>query len=316
MDLIFFSMILFYWMFLSGVVFVTGAFASRAYVTGPSGVDVCMPAGSGRCYGESASRVILTVSLVTLFVNVIHFILHCSVMTETPLQEVFSILPAFITKTKYGRFTILRTLFLGVVIILSLILVKRQSGWATGAGIIASCGLLLMIAMSGHQGARGYLNVPFYLDVIHLIAVSLWIGGLFYIRSGFSSFMKKDIPDFLEIFRSFINRFSQLATYSVAVAGITGVVLLFVNVEKVSIIVDTLYGRVLMVKVLTVGILFILGGINKFYFIPHLNSLDISAAPEMMRQKRMIFRTVTAEVCIGLAVLLLTSLLTHLSPEG
>ena len=312
----YYLMILFYWLFLSGVVFLAGAYTSRVYVTGPSGLEVCFPGGRNKSFGEVVTKYIFLVAVLAILANAIHFILHCSIMTETPLNEVFSILPTFLTKTKYGRFTILRTLFLAAIIVVSFVGVLKDQKWATLSGVIFSLLLLVVIAMSGHQGVKGYMNFPFFLDALHLVAVSLWIGGIIFIRFFLSAFVKGAYLEFWRNLTTLTNRFSQLATYCVFIAAITGVLLSFVNVKGLTFLVDTPYGTVLLMKILLVGIIVIIGGINKFSVIPSMNNMKAEENSEGLAHGRKLLNLVTIEASLGFVVLLLTSFLIHLSPEG
>lgn len=309
-------MILFYWFFLTGAVFLTGAFSKRFFVTGPSNADICMIEGRKRSFGESAVRSIFLIAVITFFANIVHLIFHASIMTETPLKEVFSILSPFLTKTKYGRFTVLRMIFVGIIIILSLMSIMRDTKGLTIFGILVSCCLLIVIAMSGHQGTKGYFTVPFYLDVLHLMAVSLWIGGLFFIRFCYTFFLEGAGAELWEQFCYLINRYSQIATYSVFLVGVTGLLLAYSNINDIAGLIGTRYGQVLLLKFLLVGILFLLGGINKFFIVPAFNQHDANRRADLLPQRKRLFRLVTAEVYIGSVVLLLTSILTHLHPEG
>ena len=239
-------MILFYWLFLSGVIFLAGAYTSRVYVTGPSGVEVCFPGGRNKCFGEIVTKYIFLVAVLTILANAVHFVLHCAVMTETPLNEVFSILPTFITKTKYGKFAILRSVFLAAIVAVSFFSVIKDQKWATLAGVVLSLLLLVVIAMSGHQGTKWYLNFPFFLDALHLIAVSLWIGGIIFIRFFLSAFVKGSHIEFWRNLTALINRFSQLATYCVFIAALTGVLLSYVNVKEFPVFMNTQYGNILL----------------------------------------------------------------------
>jgi putative copper resistance protein D len=316
MSLLYSSMIIFYWLFLSGVIFLAGAFVSRVYVTGPSGAEACFPDGTKKSLGKTAVQYILLISVLTLLANAVHFVLHCSIMTETSLKEVFSILPAFITKTKYGRFTILRTAFLAGIIVVSFVAVRKDQKWTNLVGGLFSFLLLVVIAMSGHQGAKGYLNFPFFLDVLHLIAVSLWIGGLFFIRPFVSALVKGACVETWGNLTSLINRFSQVATFCVFIAAITGISLAYFNIKSMTILTQTNYGNVLLIKLLLVGIIMIIGALNKFLVIPNLNNVDPEKKPEDMKHGWKLFYSVNIEASIGFVVLLLTSFLTHLSPIG
>jgi putative copper resistance protein D len=309
-------MILFYWLFLSGVIFLAGAYVSRVYVTGPSGAEACFPGGRNKCFGETVTKYIFLISVLTLFANAIHFILHCAVMTETPLKEVFSIQPTFITKTKYGKFTILRTVFLAVIILVSFVNVIKDQKWTTLSGIVFSLLLLVVIAMSGHQGAKGYMNFPFFLDTLHLVAVSAWIGGIIFIRFFLSAFVKGAYIEFWRNLKSLMNRFSQLATVCVAIAVLTGGMLSYVNVKGFSVLMNTPYGIVLLVKILLVGIIATIGGVNKFFIIPYMNNIKTEEQSKGLAHSSKMLNLITIEASLGFVVLLLTSLLTHLSPEG
>ncbi len=309
-------MILFYWFFLSGVIFLAGAYTSRLYVTGPSGVEACFPGGRNKCFGQTVAKYIFLISVLTLLANAVHFVLHCAIMTETSLKEVFSILPTFITKTKYGRFTILITVFLAAIIVVSFIGVFKDRKWTTLSGVLLSLLLLVVIAMSGHQGAKGYMNFPFFMDALHMVAVSLWIGGVIFIRFFLAAFVKGSHIEFWRNLTSLINRFSLLATYCVFIAALTGILLSYVNVKGFSVLLNTSYGIVLFVKILLVGIIMIIGAMNKFSVIPYMNNIKPEESSEGLAHGRKLLNLVTIEAGLGFVVLLLTSLLTHLSPEG
>ncbi len=309
-------MILFYWLFLAGVIFLAGAYTSRIYVTGPSGAEACFPGGRNKNFGETVVKILLLISILTLLVNAIHFILHCSVMTATPLNEVFSILPLFIIKTKDGKFTILKTVLLAALIVVSFINVKKDQQWATLSGIVLSLLLLVVIAMSGHQGVKGYMNFPFFLDVLHLVAVSSWIGGIMFIRFFLSAFVRGALVEFWRNLTSLVNRFSQLATYCVFIALFTGIILSYVNVKEISVLMNTHYGMVLLGKILLVGIIAIIGGFNKFFVIPDMNNIKTDESSEGLAHVSKLLKLMTLESSLAFIVLLLTSILTHLSPEG
>ena len=309
-------MILFYWLFLSGVIFLAGAYTARVYVTGPSGAEVSFPGSRNKSFGETVTKYIFLVSVITLLVNAIHFILHCSVMTDTPLKDVFSILPAFLTKTKYGKFTILKTVLLAALIVVSFINVKNDQKWATLSGMVFTLLLLTVIAMSGHQGVKGYMNFPFFLDVLHLIAVSMWIGGVIFIRSFLSVFIKGAFVEFWQNLTSLVNRFSQLATYCVFIAIISGGLLAYFNVKGLSVFIHTQYGMVLLIKIILVSVIAMIGGMNKFFVIPNMNNIREEERSGGIVYVRRLLNLMTIEAGLGFVVLLLTSILTHLSPEG
>jgi putative copper export protein len=303
-----------YWISLSGIVFMAGALTSRMYVTIPSGAYACTPGSNEKCLGRLASQFIFIVSVCTLLANVAHLILHCSVMTGTPLREVFSILPLFVMKTKYGVLSLLRNIVLVAIMVVLFIGLKNDKIWVTISGILLSIILLVTLSMSGHQGTKGYTSIPFVLDVFHAIAITAWIGGIFYIRYCYSFFLKQADIKFWDIFLSLINRYSRLATISVAIVLITGVVLSFVNVENFKALTSSLYGRILLLKASSVFLIMLHGGANKMLFIPQLNSIDSTEWSQLTSIRRKLDVSMTIEVFLGLAILFATSILIHLSP--
>ena len=296
------------------MVFLAGALTSRMYVTIPSGAYACMPGSNKKCLGKRAIQFIFIISVVTLLSSIVHLILHCSVMTGTPLTEVFSILPLFVTKTKYGIFSLIRTIILMVIIIVLFMGIRSDKIWVTISGIFLSLLLLVTLTMSGHQGTKGYSSIPFVLDVFHVIAITVWIGGIFFIRYGYSFFFKRADIDFWDIFLVLINRFSRLATISVAVVIVTGVVLFFTNVENITAATSSLYGKVLLLKTSFVFFIMLFGGANKIFFIPRLNSINRSEWSRLTSLRRKFDVSMTIEVFLGLGILLATGILTHLSP--
>lgn len=316
MNFVFFLMILFYWFFLSGVVFLAGAYAARVYVTGPSGAEEYFTGRRHKCFVETVTRYILLISILTFLVNAIHFILHCAVMTETPLNEVFSIVWLFMTKTKYGRFTIWRSAFLAVIIVISYIIVWKDIKLTKMVGSVFSLLLLTVIAMSGHQGVKGYGNISFFSDVLHLTAVSLWIGGIFFIRAFLAIFIKGTFIEFKDNIVSLANRFSHLATYCVFIAAFTGGLLSVINVKDLAALTKTHYGLILGAKIILVVIIMGTGGFNKFALIPRLNNAVTEDGTNTLIYSGRLLALMNIEATLGLAVLLLTSILTHLSPAG
>lgn len=309
-------MIISYWLFLSGTVFIAGALAITIFITIPCGAARCVPAGDGKSLGTSAKSFMLIVSFITLFSGIIHTILHCSVMTETSFLEVFSILPMFITKTKYGLFSLIRVIFLALITSVLFVALKRNDTWIMITGLLFTLSLLITLSMSGHQGTQGYTNIPFFLDIFHSIAISVWIGGIFFIRACYSFFLKNTGIEMWDIILALLNNFSRTATISVTIVVVTGLVLYVYNIGNILETAATQYGIVLLIKMAIVAIVLTVGGLNKFFIIPRLNKTDRHATTKLISLRKRLDTAITTEVFLGLVILLTTGILTHLSPEG
>jgi putative copper export protein len=310
------AMLLFYWIFLSCVFFITGAYASRVLITDPSGADVCYLPGKRKCLGETSARMIFLISIIAVIANAVYLLLQASIISDTPLKEVYSVIVPFLLETRYGRFSVFRTGLLAVVLIMSYAATKRGGRRISSAGAAVSLLILVSISMSGHQGTRRGTAIPLVLDVFHIGAVSLWIGGLFYIRFCYAFFMEKAGIEFFAIFRNLIMRFSRMATVCVFIGTSAGVSLGFINVKRLPYLIHSSYGIVLLLKSLIVAVLIFLGGVNKFILLPRLNKSGAEHWTETTTYRAWLHRVITAEVVSGFIVLLLASFLSHLSPEN
>jgi copper transport protein len=182
-------------------------------------------------------------------------------------------------------------------------------------GVVLSFMILASISMSGHQGTKGLITIRFFLDVFHIGAVSLWIGGLLFIRFCYAFLLSNAGAEIDSAFNSLISRFSRLATFCVLIGAAAGVWIGFIKVESLTGLVHSRYGFVLLTKSLVAGILIFLGGINKFVLLPRINISSELTGAETSVSRIWLYRIISAEVVAGLAILFLTSLLTHLSPE-
>jgi putative copper resistance protein D len=310
-----FLMIGSYWVFTSGAVFITGALILKILITGPSGADSCIHSSTNRPLGESSITLLFSIAIITLLFNVIHVIVHCSIMTETPLAEVFSILPLFLLKTKYGIFSLTRIILtLLMALTMSLYVFYRNAKWPALTGVFFSILLIATLAISGHQGTKGYLSIPFFLDVIHTAAISIWIGGIFLICCSYADLMKRSEQEINHICLKVANRFSRIATLCVTVIVVSGLVLSFYNVKNWAALITTDYGIVLSIKISLVLLIILLGGLNKLLFIPGMQKTHDTNRSQFTSCSGKLHTTIRIEAILGLIILLTTGILTHLSP--
>ncbi len=305
-----------YWLFLACVVFIAGGFVSRTFVTLPSGADACLTEGGKRCFGELSSKYIFIVVLFSFFFNIVHLLLHISYMTETPLRDVFSVVWTFLSKTRYGKISLLRTVLLTTLIPLTYMSIKRPTkGYIYGCAALSIC-ILFTFSMTSHQAQMGILRMPFITDFIHIISISSWIGGILFIRFCYGFFLRGGGEQFTDVFIGMIKRYSTLATYAVVFVLLSGVILVLIRVKGLSFLVETAYGRVLVLKALVASVVVIFGGVNKFFIVPKIETMGRADWATLTKAKGSLQVLVTFEAILGLAVLFLTAILSHLSPEG
>jgi copper transport protein len=139
--------------------------------------------------------------------------------------------------TAFGRGYTELVAVIAVFAALTVVALRTRNRWAGLAAIVAGVVALLVPGLVGHpgQGSVPALAVP--LDWLHLCAAATWTGGLLGLALVGRESATRIAP-----------RFSTLALLSVIALGWTGVIAALENVKSLSNLVDTGYGRSLIVK--------------------------------------------------------------------
>jgi len=157
------------------------------------------------------------------------------------------------------------------------------------AAVLAALWLGLR-SLQGHAGAHGTL--PAVIDWLHLLAAVSWLGSLVQLA------LERSVA------RPMIaRRVRRLATISVAVlvpAGAYGVVL---HIPSIDRLLNSPYGRTLLIKLTLAAGLLALGAANHFRYVPALLRHRDSPVARQLR------RIVRWEIVIAALVLLMSALL-------
>jgi copper transport protein len=129
----------------------------------------------------------------------------------------------------------------------------------TRGTVIAALLLLVAPSLSGHalDASRSPLELP--VDVLHVAASSVWLGGLLALVLQ----LRAGTPG-----ESVLRAFSSLAVGAVALLAATGLLRAFSELTSFDQAWGTGYGRVLLIKTLLFGLLLVLGWINRYRIIP------------------------------------------------
>ncbi len=160
--------------------------------------------------------------------------------------------------------------------------------------LVLAVALLPVPTVAGHalDAGRSWIEVP--IDLLHVLAAAVWIGGLFALglvvpRAG--------APP--EVFAAAARRFSKLALASVIVLAATGVGRALAELSAVSQLWTTGYGRAILVKTGLFAVLLGLGSLSRS---------RVLAGVERLRN------VVLAELVLVLGVLVAVGVLTSLRP--
>ncbi|MGW0643136.1 copper resistance CopC/CopD family protein [Streptomyces badius] len=119
-------------------------------------------------------------------------------------------------------------------------------GLAVGGGVVAT-GIAATWAMSEHASTGIQANIAMPVDVLHLLAVAAWLGGLASLLVALYR-----TPD---IGSAAVRRFSTVAIGSVVVLAATGIYQSWRQVGSWSALTGTRYGQLLVLKVALIAVL-------------------------------------------------------------
>jgi putative copper resistance protein D len=224
-------------------------------------------------------------------------------------------LSSVLTDTQFGSGTSVR---LGLAVLAGLILVMGQPSralWVAasvlGAGVVAS------FALTGHgsadEGLAGWIHLV--ADILHLAAAAVWLGALVALailifRSGGSA-PQAD----LGILHRALEGFSGIGSGVVAVLLASGLIngWYLVGPSHLPDMIRTPYGLLLTAKVVLFGGMLALAAANRFAHTPRLGGALAEGLP-MDGAIAALRRSVLLETSLGLAVLILVSILGTLAP--
>lgn len=201
-------------------------------------------------------------------------------------------------ETRMGRIWLART-GLGLVAVLLVARAARSGrrGYWWGA-LGAGGGMLVTLSLQSHAAAEGGF-LPLVSNWLHVVAGSVWMGGLLGFPLLLLGPLRKPATERAELLRGVVRRFSRVATVAVMVIVATGVHAVLLNVPDAATLVSTPYGRALVMKLGLFVLLLAAGGINL---------IDRGAGP--------FGRMVGAELVLAFGIFLAAGFLTVLPPSG
>ncbi|MEV5958913.1 copper resistance protein CopC [Streptomyces sp. NPDC051987] len=181
----------------------------------------------------------------------------------------------------------------------------RSPGWRVGALAVA-LGLLRTTGMTGHNAEGTHPGWGAMADLVHLLGVSLWLGGLTLLLFGV---LPRRRPEELS---STVSGYSTLAGVSVAAIAVAGAVLTWQIVGSFGALIHTGYGRLLLVKLAVLAVVLLIAQGSRGWV---KTRLDIAV---LLRGDRATVRpfvySVAAETGLVLVVLAATSVLVTSAP--
>ena len=153
--------------------------------------------------------------------------------------------------------------------------------WQMVLAALCGLGYLLAIALSGHAATVSQLLfTSIILDWLHLLANTVWIGGMSAIALSLVTavvrYSEQDARRWLGecgAFLTLLNRFSPAAFLALVVAAVSGMFNAQVHLSSLSQLFDSAYGRFLLIKLGLIAELILLSASHVFFTRPRLRAL-------------------------------------------
>ncbi|MBA3643760.1 MAG: copper resistance protein CopC/CopD, partial [Chloroflexia bacterium] len=170
-------------------------------------------------------------------------------------------------ETRYGTLWLIR---IGLYLIFAAALMGAAWWWpwrraALSVALLGFSGLMplpfSLIAHAAAQPAGRATAIAF--DLLHIVAASLWVGGLFVLMVGLVPALRDLTPaGRREVLARAIPRFSTIALMAWAIIGVSGLYSAWINVGNLAALRTTDYGKTLILKLLLLVPLLALAAFN------------------------------------------------------
>jgi copper transport protein len=172
--------------------------------------------------------------------------------------------------------------------------------------------LALLPALAGHGSVESPVALLLPANVLHVLAMAAWLGGIAVLVLALrQATTRLDPSDRTRLLVAVVGRFSRLAGIAFAVLLLSGAIQGIVEVASVPALVDTAYGRAVLVKLVLFSALVGLGWVNRSRILPQLRAADGSPAwaGQLLRS------TLRTELALGVVVLAVTGALAGYPPS-
>jgi copper transport protein len=271
--------------------------------------------------------------------------LQASNLATSENSDYFSIFQSLLSGSPSGSVWMLRIASSAAIIALATgyyVRARKDRGSAPSimmmaAILVAGAASIFSNSMLSHNSAAPvYPELAIFTDWVHFMAVSIWVGGLFYFSTVAMDMIRAtsngDSIQTHRLLSLLLPRFSILAIISLGIIGITGIYMAWIHVRDFDSLFQTAYGTSLIIKLSSAAPMVALGGYHQL--VLHKNMVVLAAGgprhggaggneSESTKNKAKnrdtatrFGKTVKIESIIGIGVLLAASFLTITSPPS
>ena len=220
-----------------------------------------------------------------LLTFIIFVLIQIAYLLEQPLSASFdlTVIRSYLTQTSTGKSYLIQ--FIGILILL---IISLRKVMVTYLAILLGLGSLISPVFQSHGSASGNHGLAIGALVIHVVAISFWVGGLF----GLTQLEKQQKIIALP-------RFSEIALWSAIAVAVSGAATAFTRLDSVAAW-QSKYGAITILKIFLTVILIGFGAIHRRWII----ASDLPS----------VFRLVIAEISVMFGTIFVGSWLSTVAP--
>jgi copper transport protein len=173
-----------------------------------------------------------------------------------------------------------------------------------------------MPALGGHASVQSPKGLLLPANIVHVVAMAAWLGGIavlvLVLRAATAAL---EGGDRIRLLAGTVARFSALAGVAIAAVVLTGVIQSIVYLESFGQLLDTAFGRAVLIKSVLFVLICALGFVNRNRVLPRLKAS--AAAGDTAGQAGVLLRRVLrVELVVGLLVIAVTGALASYAPSS
>ena len=239
----------------------------------------------GKVLNSSLIKKTRTLIYSWLVVTFIYILIQIAYLLEQPLSASFdlTVIRSYLTQTSIGKSYLVQMIGIAVVLLIPL-----KKVISTYVALLISLVAITAPVFQSHGSTSGYHGLAIGALVVHVIALSFWVGGLF----GLTQLSKENKLIALP-------RFSEIALWSAIAVVLTGAATAWTRLDSIQSW-QSKYGAVTLLKIFLAITLIGFGALHRRWIIK-------SDYPS-------VFRLVTAEIGIMISTIFVGSWLSTINP--
>jgi copper transport protein len=175
--------------------------------------------------------------------------------------------------------------------------------------------LVLLPAFGGHASVQKPVIVLLPANLVHVLAMSAWLGGIAVLVLALRAATAELEPGArTPLLAAVVGRFSALASVALGVLLLSGVVQAIVEVRHFGALLDSAFGRAVLIKIGVALAIIGLGFVNRQRVLPALKRAA-EGATTPGRAGVLLRRTLRLELALGLTAIAVTGALSSYAPS-